>query len=77
MGNDPLWELEWTNWGKNALMTTQPPPAAPETPPDPRDPDYSREGIFQYHNCWKCSDGRKPCIKGQPRNCEHPHARND
>lgn len=46
-------------------------------PIDPRDPDHTREGIFVYHNCWKCDDGKKPCVKGNPRRCEYPHARND
>ena len=45
--------------------------------PDPRDPDYSRDGIFVYHNCWKCKSGEKPCVVGNPRQCEYPHARND
>ena len=40
-------------------------------------PDYSRDGIFVYHNCWKCKSGEKPCVVGNPRQCEHPHARND
>lgn len=40
-------------------------------------PDYSREGVFVYHNCWRCDDGKKPCPKGNPRNCENPHARDD
>lgn len=44
---------------------------------DPRDPDYSRPGIFATHNCWKCSDGAKPCVQGGPHRCEYPHARND
>jgi uncharacterized Fe-S cluster protein YjdI len=44
---------------------------------DPRDPDYSREGIFIYHNCWKCDSGSRPCVRGNPRQCEFPHARND
>lgn len=48
---------------------------APE--PDPRDPDYSREGVFVYHNCWKCNDGQKPCVKGKSGGCEYLHARND
>lgn len=43
---------------------------------DPRDPDHSREGIFVYHNCWKCDSGKKPCPYGV-HNCEYPHARND
>lgn len=44
---------------------------------DPRDPDYSRTGIFINHNCWKCDSGKKPCPHGGAHNCEHPHARND
>jgi len=45
--------------------------------PDPRDPDYTRVGIFVLHNCWKCADGRQPCCVGDPHQCEYPHARND
>jgi hypothetical protein len=49
-----------------------------EKPPvDPRDPDPTKEGIFVHHNCWKCHDGELPCVKGNPRACEYPHARND
>lgn len=47
------------------------------TKPDPRDPDYSRSGIFQDHNCYRCKNGEKPCVVGNPRQCEYPHARND
>lgn len=51
---------------------------SPSNPPlDPRDPDHSRDGIFVYHNCWKCSDGAKPCVRSNPRLCEYPVARND
>ena len=46
-------------------------------PLDPRDPDHSREGIFVLHNCSRCSDGRRPCVVGNPSRCEYPHARND
>jgi len=46
-------------------------------PVDPRDPDYSREGVFVDHNCWRCDSGKKPCIKGNPRDCDTLHARND
>lgn len=46
-------------------------------PLDPRDPDYSREGIFQTHNCYECEHGKKPCPYGNPHQCEYPHARND
>ena len=49
----------------------------PKPAVDPRDPDYSREGIFQTHNCWKCKDGAKSCVQGAPNRCEYPHARND
>lgn len=45
--------------------------------PDPRDPDYSRPGIFATHNCWKCKDGKLPCVASVPGNCGYPHARND
>jgi hypothetical protein len=44
---------------------------------DPRDPDYSKQGIFVDHNCWKCQDGKLPCPQGRSLNCEYPHARND
>lgn len=54
------------------LMATQ---AADK--PDPRDPDYSRPGIFATHNCWKCQSGKMPCKSGNPHDCEYPHARND
>jgi len=45
--------------------------------PDPRDPDYTRVGMFVLHNCSRCKDGREPCIAGNPHQCEYPHARND
>lgn len=44
---------------------------------DPRDPDYSRKGIFVYHNCYRCKDGALPCVQGGPHKCEYPHARDD
>lgn len=34
-------------------------------------------GMFRDHSCWKCLDGKKSCIVGNPRQCEYPHARND
>jgi hypothetical protein len=40
-------------------------------------PDHSREGMFVYHNCYRCDDGKKPCVQGGPHRCEYPHARND
>jgi len=44
---------------------------------DARDPDYSRSGIFVHHNCWRCLDGKMPCVRGNPSQCDYPHARND
>ena len=51
---------------------------APEKP-DPRDPDYSREGIFQTHNCYRCNNGEEPCARGLKLRylCDNLHARND
>jgi hypothetical protein len=46
-------------------------------PVDPREDDPTREGIFRSHNCWKCQDGAKPCVRGATNRCEYPHARND
>jgi hypothetical protein len=34
-------------------------------------------GIFRDHSCWKCLDGKKACVAGNPRQCDYPHARND
>jgi hypothetical protein len=44
---------------------------------DSREPDPTKQGIFVYHRCWKCDDGKKPCVQGSPRNCEYPRARDD
>lgn len=43
------------------------------------DPFYRSDlqGIFRDHRCWKCNDGEKPCVKGNPRDCETLRARND
>jgi len=53
-----------------------------EAKPDPRDPrpDHEmvgRDAIFRNHNCYRCNDGTKPCVKGNPRSCDTLHARND
>lgn len=51
--------------------------------PDPEDDhaemrdDPSKSGIFRSHNCWRCSDGEKPCVNGAPNRCAYPYARND
>lgn len=61
-------------------MTSSLPP--PALTPDPRDPDYSREGrqgrgsFFCNHNCYRCKDGELPCVT-KSGVCEYPHARND
>lgn len=49
---------------------------------DPRDPRsdadmIGRHPIFRNHNCYRCKDGEKSCVKGNPRNCDFLHARND
>jgi hypothetical protein len=50
----------------------------PTKPIDPRDPDYTRTGIFQTHNCGRCKNGELPCTLGvSPRNCGYLYARND
>ena len=36
-----------------------------------------QSGMFRDHSCWKCMDGKKACVAGNPRQCEYPHARND
>lgn len=33
--------------------------------------------MFRDHNCYRCKDGEKPCVHGNPHGCEYPHARND
>jgi hypothetical protein len=42
--------------------------------PDPRDPRpdsemVGRDAIFRDHNCSRCRDGERPCVRGNPRNC--------
>lgn len=47
---------------------------------DPRDLDYTHEGIFIYHNCARCQDGKRPdrCpTPERPGNCGYPQARDD
>ena len=40
-------------------------------------PDHSKSGIFVYHRCAYCDDGRLPCRQGAPNRCDNPRARND
>lgn len=42
-----------------------------------RDADPTKTGMFVLHRCWKCNDGEKPCVVGEPHQCEYPRARND
>jgi len=47
---------------------------------DPRDPRRLLPGMhpkFEYHNCARCKDGERACVRGDPGRCEWPHARND
>ena len=47
---------------------------------DPRDPRRLLPGMhpkFEYHNCARCRDGERACVRGNPTTCEWPHARND
>jgi hypothetical protein len=60
--------------GASALLGE---PVTKPVTPHPMDPDPSRPGIFRDHNCYRCRDGAKPCVNGNPRQCEFPHARND
>jgi len=48
-----------------------------EAATDPRDPHPTRQGLFRDHNCWRCKDGENACIRGDPRQCDYLHARND
>lgn len=72
--NDQFRETEYE---RNARLRAKRLANADAAKLDPRDPDHSREGIFVHHNCARCSDGKRPCVKGNPRQCEYPHARND
>jgi hypothetical protein len=36
-----------------------------------------RDGVFRDHNCARCESGERACVRGDPRRCEFPHARND
>ncbi len=41
-------------------------------------PDYTRKGVFQTHNCGRCNNGEEPCKQADnPRYCSYLHARND
>lgn len=42
-----------------------------------RDAATGKDGIFRDHSCWKCQDGKKPCVRRGSNWCEYPHARND
>jgi hypothetical protein len=47
---------------------------------DPRDPRRLLPGMdpmFRDHNCARCKSGERACVRGNPRRCEWPRARND
>jgi hypothetical protein len=55
-----------------------------EQPPLDGNPDMTGEpqpfweiGMFRDHRCYRCNSGERACVRGNPRNCEFPHARND
>ncbi len=35
------------------------------------------EGIFRDHSRYRCKDGEKPCIRGNPQQCDYLYERND
>ena len=76
MSESYVWEVLYMRDGTVIERVPEPHYAVPMAV-DPRDPDPSREGIFRDHNCWKCHSGEKPCVVGNPRQCEYPRARND
>lgn len=46
-------------------------------PVDPSKPDRKQPGtLFDYHTCWKCSDGARACAEIFPAQCSYPIARN-
>jgi hypothetical protein len=47
---------------------------------DPRDARRLLPGmdpIFKYHNCSRCRNGERACVKGNANRCSWTHARND
>jgi hypothetical protein len=41
---------------------------------DSRKPDYTKKGVFIYYSCYRCKNGEKACVRGNPRQCEHLRA---
>jgi hypothetical protein len=72
----PGYHTHWTRFTLPKDPDQQPEPVTP----DPREPDYSRSGIFATHDCWKCRDGsdllRCP-TPARPGNCGYPRARKE
>jgi hypothetical protein len=78
----PMGEAKWANFENDFCLKATTEEMVDEAirlmqSGDPRDPDYTREGVFIYHNCWKCNSGKLPCVHGSPSRCGLPHARND
>lgn len=65
------------NLYNNNRHFTIPPQDTIQPPKDPRDPDYTRQGIFIHHNCSPCRNGKLPCKYGNANSCGNPIARND
>jgi hypothetical protein len=53
----------------------------PQDSREPRDESYLKSRNislrFRDHNCARCHDGERACVKGDPGRCDWPHARND
>jgi hypothetical protein len=43
----------------------------------PSTPKQEPSSFFEYHSCYRCKDGTKPCVRGGRHRCEFPHAKND
>jgi hypothetical protein len=70
-------ELDFVVGNARALLARIEDAGLSLAPVDPRDPDPTREGVFQTHNCYRCQHGKRACVRGDPHRCEWPHARND
>ena len=40
-------------------------------------PDRTRPAPFDYHRCYRCDSGARPCVHGSPSGCEYLRARNE
>ena len=40
-------------------------------------PDRTKRPPYDYHRCYRCDSGARPCVNGRPNGCEYLRARND